>query len=527
MRINEQLKQEIENRKKVEAKLRQSEERLELALRGADLGMWDWNVQTGEVRFNRRWVEMLGYEPDEIEPHVSAWKKLVHPDDMPRMEEVLKNHLEGRTPFYETEHRLLTRAGGWKWILVRGKVVHRDSDGRPVRTTGTHFDITERKKLESQLLHSQKMEAVGQLAGGVAHDFNNILSAIMSYGYLLRNKLRDDEQSRDNIDKILLLSDRAAHIIQGLLAFSRKQHFEFVPVKLNNTIRNIEKLLAKFIGEDVGLRTRLTNKEPAIIADKTQIEQIIMNLATNARDAMPEGGSFTIETEVVEIDENFIKTHGYGEPGIYALLSVTDKGTGMDEETKQKIFEPFFTTKEVGKGTGLGLSIIYGIVKQHNGYINVYSEPGKGATFRIYFPIIKAAAEKEKAKDLPDLSGKAEAILLAEDEPAVRDSIRKILEEFGYKVIDAEDGEDAVEKFAEHKDEIELLILDVVMPRKNGKETFEEIRKLKPGIKVLFTSGYTADIIQRRKILKEDVIFISKPILPNKFLAKIREVLEE
>ncbi len=514
--------QDITDRKRADEALRLSEEKFSKAFRSSPTFITICTLNDDRfIDVNDAFLNASGYSREEVigrsSEELGIW---VDPADREKMAGRLRE--EGIVNNQEIKFRV--KSGNVLTALWSAELI--DIEGEPC-VLAVILDITERKKLESQLLHSQKMEAVGQLAGGVAHDFNNILSAIMSYGYLLRNKLRDDEQSRDNIDKILLLSDRAAHIIQGLLAFSRKQHFEFVPVKLNNTIRNIEKLLAKFIGEDVGLRTRLTNKEPAIIADKTQIEQIIMNLATNARDAMPEGGSFTIETEVVEIDENFIKTHGYGEPGIYALLSVTDKGTGMDEETKQKIFEPFFTTKEVGKGTGLGLSIIYGIVKQHNGYINVYSEPGKGATFRIYFPIIKAAAEKEKAKDLPDLSGKAEAILLAEDEPAVRDSIRKILEEFGYKVIDAEDGEDAVEKFAEHKDEIELLILDVVMPRKNGKETFEEIRKLKPGIKVLFTSGYTADIIQRRKILKEDVIFISKPILPNKFLAKIREVLED
>ena len=514
--------QDITERKQSDDALRLSEEKFSKAFRSSPTFITICTLNDDRfVDVNDAFLNASGYSREEVigrsSDELGIW---VDPVDRGKMADRLRE--QGIVNNQEVKFRV--KSGNVLSALWSAEMI--DIEGEPC-VLAVILDITERKKLESQLLHSQKMEAVGQLAGGVAHDFNNILSAIMSYGYLLRNKLRDDEHSRDNVDKILLLSDRAAHIIRGLLAFSRKQHFEFVPVKLNDTIRNIEKLLAKFVAEDVRLCINLTNKEPAIIADRSQIEQIIMNLATNARDAMPDGGSFTIETEVVEIDENFIKSYGYGEPGIYALLSVTDTGTGMDEETKQKIFEPFFTTKEVGKGTGLGLSIIYGIVKQHNGYINVYSEPGTGATFRIYFPIIKAAAEKEKAKNLPDLTGKAEAILLAEDEPAVRDSISKILEEFGYKVIEAEDGEDAVEKFTDNKDEIQLLILDIVMPRKNGKETFEEIRKLKPEIKVLFTSGYTADIIQKRKILKEDVIFIAKPILPNKFLAKIREVLED
>ncbi|HDH53706.1 MAG TPA: PAS domain S-box protein, partial [Nitrospirae bacterium] len=476
--------QDITERKQSDDALRLSEEKFSKAFRSSPTFITICTLNDDRfVDVNDAFLNASGYSREEVigrsSDELGIW---VDPVDRGKMADRLRE--QGIVNNQEVKFRV--KSGNVLSALWSAEMI--DIEGEPC-VLAVILDITERKKLESQLLHSQKMEAVGQLAGGVAHDFNNILSAIMSYGYLLRNKLRDDEHSRDNVDKILLLSDRAAHIIRGLLAFSRKQHFEFVPVKLNDTIRNIEKLLAKFVAEDVRLCINLTNKEPAIIADRSQIEQIIMNLATNARDAMPDGGSFTIETEVVEIDENFIKSYGYGEPGIYALLSVTDTGTGMDEETKQKIFEPFFTTKEVGKGTGLGLSIIYGIVKQHNGYINVYSEPGTGATFRIYFPIIKAAAEKEKAKNLPDLTGKAEAILLAEDEPAVRDSISKILEEFGYKVIEAEDGEDAVEKFTDNKDEIQLLILDIVMPRKNGKETFEEIRKLKPEIKVLFTSG--------------------------------------
>jgi two-component system cell cycle sensor histidine kinase/response regulator CckA len=241
---------------------------------------------------------------------------------------------------------------------------------------------------------------------------------------------------------------------------------------------------------------------------------------------MPDGGRLNIETELAEMTDGFIKAHGFGEPGMYALLSVTDAGVGMDEETRQRVFEPFFTTKEVGKGTGLGLSVVYGIIKQHNGYVNIYSEPGKGTTFRIYLPEIKASIEREKEKMLVQKTVTSATILVAEDEPAVRDSIKNILQEFGYNVIEAVDGQDAVDKFAAHKDEIQLLLLDVVMPKKNGKEAHEEIRRMKPGIKAIFTSGYTADVMLRKKVLEEDVIFVAKPILPDKLLSKIREVIE-
>ncbi|RJQ55475.1 MAG: response regulator [Nitrospiraceae bacterium] len=383
------------------------------------------------------------------------------------------------------------------------------------------------KQLERQLLQAQKMEAVGQLAGGVAHDFNNILSAIISYSFLLRNRLKEEDASKDTIDKILFLADRASRITKGLLDFGRKQNFEFLPVKLNDIIRNLEKLLVRFAGEDVEFRTGLSDRDPGIIADTTRIEQVIINLVTNARDSMPDGGILTVETDIAEIDDNFRKSRGFGEAGIYAMLSVRDTGAGMDEETRRRIFDPFFTTKGPDKGTGLGLSVTYSIVKQHNGYITVDSEPGKGATFRIYFPAIRMSSSMGKSSNIPDIMGKSETILLAEDEKDVRNSMKRILEEFGYKVIEAEDGKDAIEKFFVSKDEVRLLVIDAVMPGKKGREVFEEVKKMKPGIRAIITSGYSEEFLQRKNILDGPVTFLSKPILPHNFLAKIRAELEK
>lgn len=385
---------------------------------------------------------------------------------------------------------------------------------------------TEHRQIQEQLLHSQKLEAVGQLAGGVAHEFNNILTAIINNVYLAKMRTEDGGPVRENLNIILKLSNNAAVVARELLAFSRKQLIEPVPSGLNDIVKGTERLLKDFIGEDIEFSIKLSDKSPVIMADRRQMEQVIINLATNARDAMPGGGRLSIETDIAEISPDFIKTHGFGRPGMYALLAVADTGTGIDEETIKKVFEPFFTTKEVGKGTGLGLSIIYGIITQHSGYINIDSKPGEGTTFTIYLPVITSAAIEEKAAIPTTSAGKQETILVAEDKDEVRHSLRSVLQASGYNVIEAEDGKDAVKKFLEHKDTIALLLIDVIMPKMNGKEAYEEIRKIRPEIKAIFMSGYTSDVIRIKSIIEDDTVFLSKPVLPDKLLAKIREVLE-
>ncbi|HBH62126.1 MAG TPA: hypothetical protein DDX85_10405 [Nitrospiraceae bacterium] len=501
--------------------IRLSEEKFSKAFRSSPAFVTISTVHDGRfIEVNDAFLAASGYCREEMlgrsSVELGIWTDM---SDRNKMVEELKEH----GVVYNKESRFRMKTGEILNVLYSAELIEIDGVQCIIAAI---LNITERKKLENQLFQAQKMEAVGQLAGGVAHDFNNIITAIFSYGYLTRNRMKEDDPLRDNIDKILSLSERAAQITRGLLTFSRMQHFEFVPVRLNEIIRNIEGMLVNFIGEDIEVRTKLSDEDITIVADRTQIEQVILNLATNARDAMPDGGRLNIETELAEMTDGFIKAHGFGEPGMYALLSVTDAGVGMDEETRRRVFEPFFTTKEVGKGTGLGLSVVYGIIKQHNGYVNIYSEPGKGTTFRIYLPEIKASIEREKEKMLVQKTVTSATILVAEDEPAVRDSIKNILQEFGYNVIEAVDGQDAVDKFAAHKDEIQLLLLDVVMPKKNGKEAHEEIRRMKPGIKAIFTSGYTADVMLRKKVLEEDVIFVAKPILPDKLLSKIREVIE-
>lgn len=422
--------------------------------------------------------------------------------------------------------------------------IHQSKDGNPVYAEIKSYpikddagdlisvielinDISEKKKLEDQLRHAQKMEAIGQLAGGIAHDFNNILTAIIGYGSLLQMKMKEDDPLRINVEQILASSERAANLTHSLLTFSRKQDIHLTAVNINEIIKRIDKLLMRIIGEDIELKTITADKDLTVMADSGQLEQVLMNLCANARDAMPAGGTLTIEAERVSLGEEYVRAYSYGKPGIYALISVTDTGIGMDRKTREHIFEPYFTTKESGRGTGLGLSIVYGIIKQHKGFINVYSELGEGTTFKMYLPSAESVSSEEtRPSEIVPLTGGTETILLAEDDPDVRELTKNVLEEFGYTVVEAVDGEDAIESFLGNRDRIDLLILDVLMPKKNGKEVYEEIIKLRPDIRTIFASGYTKDLILKKGFLEEGLTFVRKPISPTELLKKVREVIE-
>jgi two-component system cell cycle sensor histidine kinase/response regulator CckA len=415
-----------------------------------------------------------------------------------------------------------------------GKVFHvhmllsalRNEKGELVGVIGYHIDITKNKELEEQLRQAQKMEAVGQLAGGIAHDFNNIISVIMGSASLLRLKMEKDDPLMNHVNQVSFAAERAANLTQSLLAFSRKQIVNLRLVNLNDIVNNSKKLLLRVITEDIELETILSKERLPIMADEVHMGQILMNLAANARDAMVHGGRLTITTEVATGNEEMTSAGGLSVPVRYACLSVTDTGVGMTQEVRDRIFDPFFTTKEIGRGTGLGLSIVYGIVKQHNGYITVSSEPGKGTTFRIRFSITPGTGESvEKVEPIMPRRGN-EIILIAEDDPAVRSLIKETLEHYGYKVLEAVDGEDAVRVYREHKDTIDLVILDVVMPRKNGKEAHDAIKRIEPGAKALFVSGYTAEIIHQKGILEKDLHFVTKPVTTEVLLAKVREILD-
>ncbi|HEX8949366.1 MAG TPA: transporter substrate-binding domain-containing protein [Dissulfurispiraceae bacterium] len=383
----------------------------------------------------------------------------------------------------------------------------------------------EMRRIEAQLFQARKMESIGQLAGGIAHDFNNILSGLLGYIALIRVRMKDNEALMAYMDHVHKLADRAANLTQGLLAFSRKQMIDLRPEDINRIIRDFHGILERLIGEDIEFRVHLSDAPLVVQADKRQIEHVLMNLAANARDAMPVGGKFDIRSGRMEMDNEFINANGFGEAGPYALVSVSDEGTGMDKDTQQHIFEPFFTTKEVGKGTGLGLATVYGTVKQHNGYITVSSDPGQGATFDIYLPLVAAEPEEDShAMRLPLLQGD-KTILLIEDDESLRWVIKETLEAFGYKVVEATDGEDAVETFRKHDGSIHLIVSDVVMPKRNGCEVLEEIRKTNPRMKALFISGYPADILDNKKLTGDGVGFMHKPMDPRDLLRKIQEIL--
>jgi len=382
------------------------------------------------------------------------------------------------------------------------------------------------EKHAAQLYHSQKMEAVGQLAGGVAHDFNNIITAVSGYAHLVMMKMPEDDPLRHFIEQIIASSDRATNLTQSLLAFSRKQVIHPKPINVNKLIRRLEALLSRLIGEDIKLKTEVPIHELFVMADSGQFEQIIMNLATNARDAMPAGGELRIAVEIEEIDNDFIEKNGFGMLGKFVHISVADTGTGMEESIRDKIFEPFFTTKKVGNGTGLGLSIVYGIISQHGGYIDVRSVIGKGTTFNIYFPAISEIVEENRPKPATALMAGTETVLIAEDDENIRNLNATFLQELGYRVLTAVDGYDALEKFNENKDKIDIVILDVVMPGKNGKEVYDRIIETRPTTKVLFTSGYTADIISSKGIREKEFDFLAKPHQPVELSRKLRKMLD-
>ncbi len=672
-----------EGLKKAEAALRDSEERMKLALTGGDLGTWDWNLQTDEVRFDARWTGMLGYGVEEIEPHLNAWEKLVHPEDLPAAYETLNAHLEGRSPSYEAEFRMRHKSGDWVWILDKGKIIERDADGHPVRACGTHLDITQRRRYEenlkeanrklqasqtaalnileelkaenlvrkakeaelervmmaieqagevvmitdpegtiqyvnpaftavtgysreeavgqnprifksgrqdeafyrhlwetitnggvwkgrmvnkrkdgtlytenatispvfdaegkiinyvgvkrdvtahleltAQLQQAQKMESVGRLAGGVAHDFNNKLTVILGYAQMSMEGRDRTDPIYENLQQVMNAGNQSVSIVRQLLAFARKQTISPEVLDLNETMEGMLKMLRRLIGEDIDLLWQPDSHLWSVKMDPSQIDQILANLSVNARDAISGVGKVTIETKNVALDANYCADRAGFVPGDYVMLGVSDNGCGMDKETLANAFEPFFTTKEVGKGTGLGLSTVYGIVKQNNGFVNIYSEPGKGSTFKIYLPRrgekVEETVEAVKA-EMPQ--GRGETILIVEDDAPVLGLARRTLENLGYGVLTSANPVDAIAIARDHDGEIHLLVTDVVLPEMSGKDLGVEISKIRPAIQILYMSGYTANVIAHQGVLDEGVHFIGKPFTPDSLARKVRDVL--
>ena len=477
----------------------------------------------GEVTsLNPAFEEMTGFPPAEWVGR--PFEAFVHPDDVPLALDLFGRVLQGE-PRPTIQFRILTRAGTYR--VAEFSATAQLRDGRLTGILGIGRDVTERLGLEQQLRQAQKMEAVGRLAGGIAHDFNNILTAITGHADLLLEDLGHHDPRRADVDEIRRSAERAAGLTRQLLAFSRQQVLQPKVVDLNALVLDMDKLLRRLIGEDVELATVLDPTLGRVTADPGQLEQVIVNLAVNARDAMPQGGKLTLETRNIDLDSSYTLEHSLVKPGPYVQLTVSDSGIGMDEETQAHAFEPFFTTKPRGQGTGLGLAMVYGTVKQSGGFIWVYSEPGRGATFKIYLPRVDAPVESAAPPAPVERPPRgSETVLLAEDEPAVRAIARQALERQGYTVLAAPSGADALALAAQHGATIHLLLTDVVMPGMSGRDLADRLTAQRPGIRVLYISGYTDNAIVRHGMLEPGLAYLQKPFRPDALVRKVREVLD-
>ncbi|MGB0034027.1 MAG: response regulator [Candidatus Acidiferrales bacterium] len=514
---------DITDRKRAEKALRESEARYRGLVNNATYGIY-WVTPPGEIlHVNPALVHMLGYESE------ADLLELKYSERFYRDPAVRKDLLAA----YETSGRVDATV---EWVRKDGKVITVRLNGRRVRDSEWSVDcvevmvedVTERVALEKQLVQAQKFEGIGQLAGGIAHDFNNMIGAMIGWADLGMEETEAGSRLHRYFDKIRLQADRAAALTKQLLAFARRQILEPRDMDLNHTITETLSLLEKVIASNIEVRTNLAADVSVVRADPTQIEQVLMNLCINARDAMPNGGTLVIETNNTLFDEKYCTVHPFARPGHYAVLCVTDTGSGMDAATLDHIFEPFFTTKELGKGTGLGLATVYGVVRQHGGFVDVNSEPGTGTTFRIYFPSSSSAiASAVLAKDSQPVLGGTETILIAEDHEGLREIAREALAIQGYNVLLAVDGEQAVEEFHAKHDRIDLVLLDVMLPKLSGPEAYVRISAEEPNVPVIFATGYSADTDLLHKVTQRGLPVLQKPYSPRDLARKVRETLDK
>jgi two-component system, cell cycle sensor histidine kinase and response regulator CckA len=514
---------DITDRKRTEAALRNSEESYRSLVDGVRDVIFALSPGGEVTSLNPAFEEMTGFPPAEWVGR--PFEAFVHPDDVPLALDLFGRVLQGE-PRPTIQFRILTKGGTYRVAEFSATAQRRD--GRLTGILGIGRDVTERLGLEQQLRQAQKMEAVGRLAGGIAHDFNNILTAITGHADLLLEDLGHHDPRRADVDEIRHSAERAAGLTRQLLAFSRQQVLQPKVVDLNALVLDMDKLLRRLIGEDVELATVLDSTLGRVKADPGQLEQVIVNLAVNARDAMPQGGKLTLETRNIDLDSSYTLEHSLVKPGPYVQLTVSDSGIGMDAETQAHAFEPFFTTKPRGQGTGLGLAMVYGTVKQSGGFIWVYSEPGQGATFKIYLPRVDAPVESTAPPAPVERPPRgSETVLLAEDEPAVRAIAQQALERQGYTVLAAPSGAEALALAAQHGATIHLLVTDVVMPGMSGRDLADRLTAQRPGIRVLYISGYTDNAIVRHGMLEPGLAYLQKPFRPDALVRKVREVLDQ
>jgi PAS domain S-box-containing protein len=526
--INEQLRLETKERKQVEEALRKIQKRYALATHAARVGVWDWNVQNNEFYLDRNIKEILGYNDNEIPNELDVWSEYVHPEDRQSVMDAFQAHMDGKTPEFIFEHRMIHKDGSIRWIMARGTAM-RDGQGNPIRVIGTDTDITarkqaeeEQKKLEEQVQQSQRLEAIGTLAGGVAHDFNNLLMVIQGNTSVLLYDMDSNHPHFSALKNIERSVRSGAKLTNQLLGYARKGKYQVKPIRLNKLVKETAGAISRTRKNTI-IDCELSEDLFAIEADQGQIEQVLWNLYINAADSMPNGGKIIIKT--LNVTHEDMKSKLYDpKPGNYVQLTVADKGIGMDKATQAHIFEPFFTTKEIGKGTGLGLASVYGIVKSHGGYIDIESKKGYGTTFTIFLP----ACIKEISKTIKSVDHITQGngmILLVDDEHIVLETGVIMLERLGYKVLKAESGMEAVEIYTENRETIDLVILDMIMPIISGGETYSKLKMINPDVKVLLSSGFSFNG-QASEIVKLGCKgFIQKPFNLHKLSGKIKEIL--
>ncbi len=526
----QELEKADQERKRAEAALRESEKKFQQFYDESPVGYHEVDTKGRITRVNRKELSMLGYTAGEMlgKP---LWNFFVEEDTT---RHVTLAKLSGDISFHDTFERTYRRKDGTTLPVFIEDRLLRDKSGQIIGMRSAVEDITERRqtqealrKSEEQLRQWQKVEAIGRLAGGVAHDFNNLLMTIKGCSELLLNAFDRRDPRRDEVEEILKAADRATSLTRQLLAFGRRQVLQPQLLDLNSIVMNMDKMLRRLIGEDVQLITSLDPELWSVKVDPGMIEQVVMNLAVNSRDALPNGGKLTIETSNVVHDDEYASAHISVKPGHYVMLAVSDNGCGMDKEVQSHLFEPFFTTKEKGRGSGLGLSTVYGIIKQSGGNIWAYSEPGQGTTFKIYLPRVEKTAKVYKPKARPSTApGGTETILLVEDEEAVRTMVSRILQNKGYTVLEARHGLEAIDICERYQESIHLMVTDVIMPQMSGRELAERLAPMLPDMKVLYMSGYPDNTIVQHGVLEAGTAFLQKPFTLNALELKVREVLD-
>jgi len=520
---------DITERRRAEAALRASEARLSQAQAIAHLGVWELDLtDVDDVNANPLWwsdetFRIFGYEPGQVPVSNDLFFSAVPAADRPRIEAAITQSIRDGAP-YHIEHHITRPDGSDRIVREQSTIVH-DATGRPVRMMGTVLDVTEPRHLEEQLRQAQKMEAVGQLAGGLAHDFNNLLTTILTMCQMLQSELPPDSTVQGDLEAIRGAAEHGSELTRKLLAFSRHQRLQMRSVAVEPLVREFLRMARRVVPEDVEVDLALETDGAAVVADPAALEQILMNLVTNARDAMRGGGRMRIEVGRATLDEEDCRAYGEGTPGDYVVISVHDNGAGMDPETQRRMFEPFFTTKPVGKGTGLGMPIVYGLVKEHSGFVRAYSELGKGTTVRVYLPAAAAIAPHPRPVSA-EARGGSETILLVEDDEALRRSGTRVLTRYGYTVITANDGREALEIVRSAAEPPDLIVSDVVMPHAGGPELLRALREAGIAAKVLFTSGYPVRDVHERTPLEPGVPFLAKPWTIQELVQRVREVLD-